>query len=207
MAESWLRSTDFIWCPGCLNIWLAATLGNIFEDLGLDQKNTWLVSGIGCAGRMANYFNCQTAHTTHGRAIPVAEGIKKASPGNDVFVVSGDGDLLSIGLSHLIHTARRNTSLKVICVNNQVYAMTGGQTAPTTPKEGKTKTSPSGVELAEISAERVLSAFPNVFYRLVEGPQKDIFTKVVKEAFEHPGFAFVEARTNCLIHPVKGVGK
>ena len=138
----WIAETDFIWCPGCPLSWGIMALSQAFTQLGLKREKTWVVSGIGCTGRMANYFSCHSAHTTHGRAVPVAEGIKLADTSKDVFVVSGDGDLLSIGLSHLIHAARRNTPIKVICFNNSVYAMTGGQTSPTTPTGAPTETHP-----------------------------------------------------------------
>ncbi len=99
------------------------------------SKNVAIVSGIGCTGRVAGYVNQDSFHTTHGRAIPFATGLKLANPKLNVVVYSGDGDLFAIGGNHLIHAARRNVDLKVICINNLIYAMTGGQTAPTTPDD------------------------------------------------------------------------
>ena len=99
--KSWLTSQNFIWCPGCPMTWLTMVLAEQFNKWSLKIGDTWMVSGIGCTGRIANYFSCHSAHTTHGRAIPVAEGIKMVNPDKNVFVVSGDGDLISIGLSHL----------------------------------------------------------------------------------------------------------
>ena len=122
-----------IWCPGCgigttVNCFTRALL-----DSKMDLKNLAIVSGIGCTGRVAGYVNLDSFHTTHGRAIPFATGLKLANPKLNVVVYSGDGDLSAIGGNHLIHAARRNVDIKVICVNNLIYAMTGGQTAPTTP--------------------------------------------------------------------------
>ncbi len=103
-------------------------------DSKIDLGSLALVSGIGCTGRVAGYVKLDSFHTTHGRAIPFATGLKLANPKLNVVVYSGDGDLSAIGGNHLIHAARRNIDLKVICVNNLIYAMTGGQTAPTTPR-------------------------------------------------------------------------
>jgi len=195
--NSWLNTTDFIWCPGCPLIWGAITLARIFKELGLKQTNTWLVSGIGCTGRMANYFNCRTAHTTHGRAISVAEGIKLADPQKDVFVVSGDGDLLSIGLNHLIQAARRNAPVKVICFNNFLYAMTGGQTSPTTPQKTLTKTHLGGSPYLPIEPKELFRVFPDAFFGRVKVYQYKALFDLVKRAYQHPGFAFIELISSC----------
>lgn len=197
-TNNWLTSQEFIWCAGCPMTWLTMFLAKQFQQWNLDKKETWLVSGIGCTGRIANYFACNTAHTTHGRAIPVAEGIKLAKPGNDVFVVSGDGDLLSIGLSHLIHTARRNTCLKVVCVNNSLYAMTGGQSSPVTPSEVKTKTYPLGSSYPPLPTEKILGEFDHVFYRRVIAFDADGLTKALDELYNHQGFGFLEIASVCV---------
>ncbi len=198
--SNWLSNTDFIWCPGCPNSWLAMSLAKVFNGLGLKKKNTWLVSGIGCVGRIANYFSCNTAHTTHGRAIPVAEGIKLTKPKSDVFVVSGDGDLLSIGLSHLIHTARRNTPIKVICLNNSIYAMTGGQTSPTTPKGVLTGTHPAGSSYSPLEPKKLFTSFPKVFFSRTIVYNLSHFAKIIEAAYQHPGFAFVEVISFCRVN-------
>jgi pyruvate/2-oxoacid:ferredoxin oxidoreductase beta subunit len=122
-----------IWCPGCglgtaLTCFIAA-----LQKSGLDLDKVAVVSGIGCTGRVAGYVKLDSFHTTHGRAIPFATGLKLAHPELNVIVFSGDGDLIAIGGNHLIHAARRNIDLTVICVNNFNYGMTGGQVGPTTP--------------------------------------------------------------------------
>ena len=126
------------WYYGQLFCARADRFENRFESLAL-------VSGIGCTGRVAGYVDLDSFHTTHGRAIPFATGLKLANPKLNVVVYSGDGDFSAIGGNHLIHAARRNIDLKVICVNNLIYAMTGGQTAPTTPDHSTTSTNPYGV--------------------------------------------------------------
>src|SRR4030042_4445348 len=122
-----------IWCPGCgLGTILGATLRAINKS-GLDLDKTIMVSGIGCTGRAAGYVKLDSFHVTHGRALPFATGLKFANPDLKVVVFSGDGDLAAIGGNHLIHAARRNVDMTVICVNNFNYGMTGGQMGPTTP--------------------------------------------------------------------------
>jgi 2-oxoglutarate ferredoxin oxidoreductase subunit beta len=133
-----------IWCPGC-GIGIAFTaLVRALEKGGFDCDSTAVVSGIGCSGRAAGYLNLDTYHTTHGRAVPFATGLKLARPALKVVVFSGDGDLFAIGGNHIIHAARRNIDITVICINNFNYGMTGGQGGPTTPLEARTTTTPYG---------------------------------------------------------------
>ena len=145
-AEQFLRSDRMphIWCPGCgigttVNCFARALL-----QAHLDLHKVVVVSGIGCTGRVAGYLNLDSFHTTHGRAIPFATGLKLADPNLTVVVYSGDGDLISIGGNHFIHAARRNVDLKVICINSFIYGMTGGQVGPTTPSTALTSTTPYG---------------------------------------------------------------
>ncbi len=122
-----------IWCPGCGIGTTVNSFARALIDSKIDLGSLALVSGIGCTGRVAGYVKLDSFHTTHGRAIPFATGLKLANPKLNVVVYSGDGDLSAIGGNHLIHAARRNVDLNVICVNNFIYGMTGGQMAPTTP--------------------------------------------------------------------------
>ena len=131
-----------IWCPGCGIGTSVNSFARALVDANINVKNLSIVSGIGCTGRVAGYVNLDSFHTTHGRALPFATGLKLANPKLNVVVYSGDGDLFAIGGNHLIHAARRNVDLKVVCINNLIYAMTGGQTAPTTPGEVITSTNP-----------------------------------------------------------------
>jgi len=133
-----------IWCPGCgIGTAFAATL-TALKTSGLDLQKTCMVSGIGCSGRAAGYVKLDSFHTTHGRAIPFATGLKMGNPALNVVVFSGDGDLFAIGGNHFIHAARRNMDLTVICLNNLNYGMTGGQVAATTPHLARTTTTASG---------------------------------------------------------------
>jgi 2-oxoglutarate ferredoxin oxidoreductase subunit beta len=145
-VEAFLRShrMPHIWCPGCgigttVNCFARALLQS-----KLDLDKVVVVSGIGCSGRVAGYLDLDSFHTTHGRAIPFATGLKLANPELTVVVYSGDGDLVGIGGNHFIHAARRNVDLKIICINNFTYGMTGGQCGPTTPVSALSTTTPYG---------------------------------------------------------------
>jgi 2-oxoglutarate ferredoxin oxidoreductase subunit beta len=133
-----------IWCPGCGIGTAFSSCLNAIKGAGIDLKKTVMVSGIGCSGRAAGYARLDSFHTTHGRAIPFATGLKLANPDLNVIVFSGDGDLFAIGGNHFIHAARRNVDITVICVNNFNYGMTGGQVAATTPCGARTTTTPQG---------------------------------------------------------------
>ena len=133
-----------IWCPGCGNGTIMRGIVQAIENLGLNRNQTVIVSGIGCSSRAAGYLDFNTIHTTHGRAIAFATGIKLANPELEVIVVAGDGDLSAIGGNHLIHAARRNIGITVIVMNNNIYGMTGGQYSPTTPTGEKGTTAPYG---------------------------------------------------------------
>ncbi len=133
-----------IWCPTCGLGTVVTAFASALETLELPLDDVVVVSGIGCTGRVAGYTKVDSFHTTHGRAIPFATGIHLTNPKLKVVVISGDGDLISIGGNHFIHAARRNVDITVICVNNFIYAMTGGQVAPTTPLGANASTMPYG---------------------------------------------------------------
>jgi 2-oxoglutarate ferredoxin oxidoreductase subunit beta len=164
----------------------------------LEMKNPIAVSGIGCAGRSSGYFDFASVNTLHGRAIPIAEGIKRADENLDVFVLSGDGDLLSIGLNHLLHCARRNTNLTVICSNNHVYGMTGGQASPTTAIGEITKTTPKGAEFEPMDAQKLIASNKKFFYARTNPFNQKHLADCLEKAFNHKGFAFVEVKSACI---------
>jgi 2-oxoglutarate ferredoxin oxidoreductase subunit beta len=186
-----------IWCSGCgLGTALNCFLGALIRS-GLDPDKVAVVSGIGCSGRAAGYVAMDSFHTTHGRAIPFATGLKLANPALKVVVFSGDGDLIAIGGNHFIHAARRNMDLTVICVNNFIYGMTGGQLAPTTPTGARTSTSPAGnhdhpfnlAYLAAASGASYVARWTTLHVRRLE--------RAFTEALLKPGFSFVEVISPC----------
>jgi 2-oxoglutarate ferredoxin oxidoreductase subunit beta len=198
-VEEFLRTERMphIWCPGCgigttVNCFTRALI-----DSKVNLKNLSVVSGIGCTGRVAGYVNLDSFHTTHGRAIPFATGLKLAKPELNVVVYSGDGDLFAIGGNHLIHAARRNVDLKVICVNNLIYAMTGGQTAPTTPTDVVTSTSPYGTYDPAFNLPALVDAAGAVYVARWTTFHVVQLAKSMKEMFAKKGFGFIEVISPC----------
>jgi 2-oxoglutarate ferredoxin oxidoreductase subunit beta len=163
----------------------------------VDLQKVAVVSGIGCTGRVAGYVNLDSFHTTHGRAIPFATGLKLANPDLNVVVYSGDGDLSAIGGNHLIHAARRNIDLKVICVNNLIYAMTGGQTAPTTPTDAVTSTAPYGSYEPAFNLPHLVEAAGAVYVARWTTFHVRQLARSMGEIFQKRGFCFIEVLSPC----------
>ncbi len=186
-----------VWCPGCGIGIVFKNLADDFTELGYNSKDTTVISGIGCTGRMAGYFNMDTFHTTHGRPIPAAEAVKIYNPKLNVVVVSGDGDLLSIGGNHLLHAARRNTDITVIMTNNEVYGMTGGQSAPTIKRGHISQTAPKGSTHDPMNVQPIIVGNKRHFYARTTVFHLPLLKKCIREALEWKGFSFVEVITNC----------
>jgi len=163
----------------------------------MDYDKMAIVSGIGCTGRVAGYVKLDSYHTTHGRALPFATGLKLANRDLKVVVFSGDGDLSAIGGNHLIHAARRNMDIMVVCVNNFIYGMTGGQAAPTTPSPANTSTTPFGAFEPPFSLPHLLEACGAVYVARWTSLHVRRLTKSFTEALLKPGFSFVEAIAPC----------
>lgn len=205
-SQKYLRKgREFGWCPGCGLYVLFNTLCESIEELNL--KNPVLVSGIGCSARTTGYFDFDTIHSLHGRAIPIAVGIKKVNPKLKVIVVSGDGDLTGIGGNHLLHAARRNEDVTVICYNNEVFGMTGGQASPTTRIGGKTVTTPDGNPFAPLNIQGLLMSNKWAFYARCSPVYKSHMKECINRAINHKGFSFVEIRFPCIISYGKRTGK
>jgi 2-oxoglutarate/2-oxoacid ferredoxin oxidoreductase subunit beta len=198
-VEPFLRTERMphIWCPGCgigttVNCFTRALI-----DSKVDLQNLAIVSGIGCTGRVAGYTNLDSFHTTHGRAIPFATGLKLANPKLNVVVYSGDGDLFAIGGNHLIHAARRNVDIKVICVNNLIYAMTGGQTGPSTPNDVITATAPYGTYDPAFNLPHLVEAAGAVYVARWTTFHVRQLAKSMQELFAKKGFGFLEVLSPC----------
>lgn len=185
-------------CPGCGNGILAQGILRAIDELGLTLDDFVFVSGIGCSAWIPSpSFNADVLHTTHGRPIAFATGIKAALPGKHVMVISGDGDLTAIGGNHLIHAARRNINMTVFCVNNGIYGMTGGQVAPTTPLGLTTVTTPFGnAENPFDICELVKGAGATFIARWTTFHPRQI-VKTAKKAIQKKGFSFVEIVSQC----------
>jgi 2-oxoglutarate ferredoxin oxidoreductase subunit beta len=198
-VEPFLRTDRMphIWCPGCGIGTTVNCFSRALIDAQIDVEHMAIVSGIGCTGRVAGYVNMDSFHTTHGRAIPFATGLKLASPKTQVVVYSGDGDLFAIGGNHLIHAARRNIDLKVICVNNLIYAMTGGQTGPATPGDVVTSTAPYGTFDPAFNLPYLVEASGAVFVARWTTFHVRQITKTLQEMFAKKGFCFLEIVSPC----------
>ncbi|MFQ5769919.1 MAG: thiamine pyrophosphate-dependent enzyme [bacterium] len=186
-----------IWCPTC-GIGTAVTcFVSALEKYDYPLEKVAVVSGIGCTGRVAGYIKLDSFHTTHGRAIPFATGLKLGNPELKVVVFSGDGDLASIGGNHLIHAARRNMDLTVICVNNFIYAMTGGQVAPTTPITANSSTSPYGNFEKPFNLPSLVATCGAVYVARWTALHIRRLTNSILEALNKRGFSFVEVICPC----------
>jgi len=199
-SEKFLRMDRIphIWCPGCGIGTVVTSFNEALKKSKIDLDDVAVVSGIGCTGRVAGYVKLDSFHSTHGRAIPFATGLKLANPDLKVVVFSGDGDIFGIGGNHFIHAARRNMDITVICVNNFNYAMTGGQVAATTPLGANASTAPYGnfefsfslPYLAEAAGATYVARWTALHLRRV--------TKSIQEALAKPGFSLIEVITPCV---------
>jgi len=189
-----------MFCPGCGLGTIMNALYFAVSELNIDLDKLVMVGGIGCTGRIPGYLNIDSMHVTHGRAIPVAVGIKLANPKLEVIAIGGDGDIAGIGGNHLIHAARRNIDIKVIQVTNFNYALTGGQLAPTTPMGAVTTTTPEGnPEYYFDTAHLVAAAGANYVARYSTHDPKGLINGF-KKMFEHRGFVFIEVISQCPIN-------
>jgi 2-oxoglutarate/2-oxoacid ferredoxin oxidoreductase subunit beta len=189
-----------IWCPGCGIGTVFSSCLTAIKATGIPYNEFAMVSGIGCSGRAAGYIKLDSFHTTHGRAIPFASGIKMAKPDLNVIVFSGDGDLFAIGGNHFIHAARRNMDMTVICVNNLIYGMTGGQVAATTPSKAKTTTTPFGNPDAPFNLPLMAyAAGASYVARWTILHVRDL-TNAINEALLKKGFSFIEVLAPCPIN-------
>ncbi len=197
--EDWLRMDRMphIWCSTC-GIGTAVTCFiEAIKKTKIDRDDMSIVSGIGCTGRVAGYAKLDSFHTTHGRAIPFAVGLKLANPKNNVVVFSGDGDISGIGGNHLIHTARRNIDITVLCVNNFIYAMTGGQLAPTTPPTAIATTTPYGNYEHPFNLTALAASCGATYVARWTVLHVRRLTNAISEALQKPGFSFVEIICPC----------
>lgn len=197
--EDFANSSEIRWCPGCGDYAILMALQKTLPDLGLAPEQHVFVSGIGCAGRLPYYMNTYGFHTIHGRATAVATGLKAMRDDLCVWVITGDGDALSIGGNHLMHILRRNVNVNILLFNNEVYGLTKGQFSPTSKKGQITKTSPQGSTNEPINPLSIaLASGASFVARAVDKDPHQLGT-ILKQAYEHPGCSFVEIYQDCNI--------
>lgn len=188
---------DVKWCPGCGDYSILKQVQTVFPELGVPKENFVFISGIGCSSRFTYYMDTYGMHSIHGRAAAIASGVKAANPDLSVWIVSGDGDALSIGGNHFIHLMRKNFDVNYLLFNNQIYSLTKGQYSPTSEKGKITKTSPYGsIEEPFNPAELALGAKASFVARTQDRDPKHM-QAVLKRAHQHKGTSFVEVYQNC----------
>ncbi|MFC1862520.1 thiamine pyrophosphate-dependent enzyme [Thermodesulfobacteriota bacterium] len=186
------------WCPGCGYFGIHQGLNNAIQKLELPHHEVVTVSGIGCAGRYPFFTDTYGLHTVHGRALPVATGVKLANPELTVFAVGGDGDGLAIGGGHLPHLARRDIDVNYLLFDNSIYGLTKGQPSPSTPIGTKTKASPMGTVDAPLNATLMTLAYGASFVARLFAGDPDGITAAILEGINHKGFSFFHIYTTCL---------
>lgn len=186
-----------IWCPGCGHGILMRDVAQAVKNLGINQEKICLVSGIGCASRAPGYMDFQTMHTTHGRAIAFATGVKMARPDLEVIVIAGDGDCAAIGGNHLIHAARRNIGITVVVFNNNIYGMTGGQYSPTTPTGDFGTTAPYGNIDRPFDIAALAAAAGASYVAKGSAYHAAQTTKFIQDGIAHKGFSLIDCADVC----------
>ncbi len=205
MSAETLTKKDFVsdqevrWCPGCGDYAILAAIQKTMPELGIPREKIVFVSGIGCSSRFPYYMNTYGFHTIHGRAPAIATGLALARPDLSIWVITGDGDALSIGGNHLIHAMRRNVNLKVLMFNNQTYGLTKGQYSPTSHPGTVSKSTPFGSVDAPFSAAAVALGAGATFVARTYDKDAKHMSEVFKRAHEHKGAAFIEILQNCVI--------
>src|SRR6266404_5490158 len=192
--KDFVSDQDVRWCPGCGDYAILAQVQKVMPELGVPRENIVFISGIGCSSRFPYYMNTYGFHSIHGRAPAIATGLKAARPELSVWVVTGDGDALSIGGNHLIHVLRRNLDINILLFNNRIYGLTKGQYSPTSPQGKITNTSPQGALDQPLNPIAVaLGADASFVARSVDVETKHL-QEIVRRAHEHKGAAFVLVR-------------
>jgi 2-oxoglutarate ferredoxin oxidoreductase subunit beta len=194
-------------CPGCGNGIIAQSFLRAIDKAGISKEKIVCVAGIGCSGWIPSpFFDIDTLHATHGRPIAFATGVKLGNPELEVVVFTGDGDASAIGGNHLIHAARRNIGIKVICVNNMIYGMTGGEAAPTTPRGMKTTTTPFGNLERPFDLSKLVIAAGGTYVARWTTYHVASLVASMKKALTRNSFAFLEVLSQCPVHFGRRIG-
>ena len=200
-----LTRKDFIsdqevrWCPGCGDYAILAQMQKVLPEVGVARENIVFVSGIGCSSRFPYYMNTYGIHSIHGRAPTIATGIKAINPDLSVWVITGDGDGLSIGGNHLLHCLRRNIDLKIILFNNRIYGLTKGQYSPTSHQGHRTRSTPMGSIDYPLNPISVALSAEATFVARTQDTNTKHLSEVLRRAAQHKGAAFVEIYQNCVV--------
>jgi 2-oxoglutarate ferredoxin oxidoreductase subunit beta len=199
-ADDWASDQEVRWCPGCGDYAILKAVQRTMPELGVEPHNTVFISGIGCSSRFPYYMETYGFHTIHGRAPAIATGVKLANPALDVWIVTGDGDGLSIGGNHLMHLLRRNLDVQLLLFNNEIYGLTKGQYSPTSRAGTRSPSSPAGsLERPVKPCAFALGSGARFVARTIDTAQKQM-PQVLKRAHAHKGASFVEIYQNCVVY-------
>ncbi len=188
------------WCPGCGDFAILNQMRKVLAGLGAKREKTVFISGIGCASRFPYYLDTYGLHGIHGRAPAIATGLKRMRPDLDIWVVTGDGDGLSIGAGHLLHALRRNVNIKILLFNNRIYGLTKGQFSPTSDPGLVTRSTPFGLVLEPVNALKIAIGANCSFIARAVDTQADTLGEILRRAAAHKGSAFVEIYQNCHVY-------
>jgi 2-oxoglutarate ferredoxin oxidoreductase subunit beta len=188
------------WCPGCGDFSVLAAMQRAFANLGLEPEDVAIVSGIGCSGRISGYVNAYGFHSVHGRALPIAQGLKLANRDLTVVAAGGDGDGFAIGMGHTVHAIRRNVDITYIVMDNQVYGLTKAQTSPRSQLGFKTKSTPGGsIEAAIAPMEMALTVGAGFVAQSVSSDLKQL-TSIIQAGIQHKGFSLINVYSPCVTY-------
>jgi 2-oxoglutarate/2-oxoacid ferredoxin oxidoreductase subunit beta len=199
LPKDYASDQEIRWCPGCGDYAILKSMTKVLADIGADPAKTVFVSGIGCAARFPYYIASYGFHTIHGRSPAIATGVKLANPELDIWVIGGDGDMLSIGGNHTMHALRRNVNLNILLFNNAIYGLTKGQYSPTSRVGTRSPSTPQGSVDRPVSATQFALGAGGRFVARSVDVQKDL-PEVLKRAYQHKGASFVEIYQNCIVY-------
>ena len=197
--QDFVSDQELRWCPGCGDYAILAQMQRVMAELGLDRDQVVFISGIGCASRFPYYMNVYGFHTIHGRGPTIVTGLKAINPDLQVWLITGDGDALSIGGNHLMHCLRRNVNVKILLFNNRIYGLTKGQSSPTSPRGTKTKSTPDGSIDNPVEPIRFAVASRASFVARTIDTHTQHMSEILLRAAQHEGCAFIEVYQNCVV--------
>jgi len=192
-----------VWCPGCGDYAVLKAFTEAFAKLKFLKENIVMVSGIGCSSRIPGYFTTYGFNSVHGRALPIASGLKAARPDLTVVAVGGDGDGFSIGGGHILHTIRRNTSITYMVIDNNIYGLTKGQASPTTTNKYKKEKGLAGPNEVPINPMHILFSYDAPFLARVNSTDVGFMSDIIVEAIRYPGFSFIHCLAACVTYQGK----
>jgi len=198
--KKYISTLKPIWCPGCGDYAVLTSLAKAMADQNLETHNTAVITGIGCSSRLPGYLNAYGFNSIHGRAIPIATGLKVSRPELSVVVAGGDGDMFAIGGGHMAHVVRRNIDMTLLVMDNNIYGLTKGQASPTTPLGSKTATTAFGSISTPINTLKVMLGYNCSFIAQASSTDPAHMTKMIIEAMKHPGFSYVNILSPCVTY-------